>query len=173
MSIFDKIWNELKTLFPFLTSAAEKTFNQLESTIQTDGINGSLFAQIIKENVAATEADVKALIKAKLNLTDEQLSGLLTTLGISYKTDNVITYLQDEFTSKTDDILHSSFATEVAYFASIILSNGKLTWLTLLMGVGEYIFRKFVKAQDVSVVSIMDDTNITDPLPPDPTHPPK
>jgi len=153
-NIFDKIWNALKDLLPFLSSAAEKTFDQLEDSVKADGINGSLFAQIIKENTRAAASDVRNLIKAKLGLSTEQLSVLENEISSRYKLpseDDAIAYLQSEFAKYTDDILHSSFANEVAALASIILSKGKLTWVTLLMGVGEYIYRRYVKGQSVAL----------------------
>jgi hypothetical protein len=148
MSIIDF----LKKLFPFLASAAEKTFDDLEDAAKEAGINGSLFAQIIKENATAASTDVKNLIKAKLGLSDELLEALLIVIGQKYdvSSEHIIEYLQAEFATRTDDVLHSSFANEVASVAAIVLSKGKLTWLTLLMGVGEFIYRKYVKGVDVT-----------------------
>lgn len=152
MSIIDFF----KKLFPFLVSAAEKTFDQLEDAAQTAGINGSLFAQIIKENTEAGISDVEALIKAKLYLSDGEVEELFKTIREKYNIPDdqqVVNYLQNKFKNATDDILHSSLANEVASLVSIVLSKGKLTWLTLLAGVGEYIYRKYVKGADVVILS--------------------
>lgn len=145
----------LEKLFPFLFSAAKKTFDQLEDAAQDAGINGSLFAQIIKENTEAAYDDVRALLVEKLSISDAELTDLEEQLVVKYKIpdeQNVIAFLQDKFANATDDILHNSLANEVASLVAIILSKGKLTWLTLLAGVGEYIYSKYVKGQDVSIV---------------------
>ncbi len=149
MSIIDL----LKKLFPFLVKAAEKAFNNLEEAAKTAGINGSLFAQIIKENVDAAESDVEALLKSKLGLTDTQYTLLVEAIAAKYsvKKENLILYLQTEFKTRTDDVLHSSLANEVFAAVAIVLSKGKLSWLTLAMGVGEFIYRKFVKGQAVKL----------------------
>jgi len=143
----------LKKLFPFLATAAEKTFDDLEDAAKEAGINGSLFAQIIKENTEAFEVDVENLIKAKLKLSDGQFALLMSVVSDKYgvSVSSLIPYLQAEFKNRTDDILHSSLANEIASLVAIVLSKGKLTWLTLLMGVGEFIYRKYVKGQDVSL----------------------
>jgi len=154
MSIFDKIWEALKEAFPFLSKAAERTFNDLEDAAKNAGINGSFFAQIIKENTSAAYDDVRNLVKAKLKLSDAQLTDLEEQLVVKYNIPtekNVYEFLQGKFANATDDILHSSLANEVASLASIILSKGKLTWVTLLMGVGEYVYRKYVKGHDVVI----------------------
>lgn len=158
MSIFDKIWNAVKTLLPFLAKAAEKTFNELEDAAKDAGINGSLFAQIIKENTDAAGIDVRNLLRDKLKMTDAQLDDLMFELSARYnvRPTEVIGHLQHEFATRIDDILHNSFANEIASLVGIILSNGKLTWLTLLMGVGEYIYRKYVKGADVRVMDVPD-----------------
>lgn len=150
MSIIDFF----KKLFPFLVSAAEKTFDQLEDSAQIAGVNGSLFAQIIKENTEAGIADVENLIKARLGLSDGTAEELFKTLREKYNIpddEQVVSFLQDKFKNATDDILHSSLANEVASLVAIVLSKGKLTWLTLLAGVGEYIYRKYVKGRDVQI----------------------
>lgn len=145
----------LEKLFPFLVSAARKTFDQLEDAVKEAGINGSLFAQIIKENVEAAETDVNNLIKDKLKLNDDQLQALLGEIRGKYNIPSALSvtkFLQAKFYDVTDDILHNSLANEVAAVAAIILSKGKLSWLTLLMGVGEYIYRKFVKGTPVVIM---------------------
>lgn len=145
----------LESLSPFLVSAARKTFDNLEDAVQEAGINGSLFAQIIKENVEATESDVNNLVKDKLKLNDDQLQALLGAIRAEYNIPTALSvtkFLQAKFYDATSDILHNSLANEVAAIVSIILSKGKLSWLTLLMGVGEYIYRKFVKGAPVVIM---------------------
>jgi len=154
----------LEGLLPFLVSAARKTFDKLEDSVKEAGINGSLFAQIIKENVDAAEADVNALLKEKLKLDDQQLQTLLAEIRVKYNVPTALSvtkFLQAKFYDVTDDILHNSLANEVAAVAAIILSKGKLSWLTLLMGVGEYIYRKFVKSTPVNIMT----TPCPDPKP--------
>lgn len=148
------IFSFLKGLFPFLVSAAEKTFKHLDDDVKESGINGSLFAQIIKDNVTAAQHDVEALIKDKLKLSDEAYKELADALRAEYKIPDalgVIVYLQNMVNDATSDILHNSKVQEIFSVAAAILSKGKLTWLTLAMGIGEYIYRKFVKGKDVAV----------------------
>lgn len=157
MSIIDL----LKKLFPFLVSAAERTFNNLEDAAKEAGINGSLFAQIIKENSEAASDDVKNIIKSKLGFSDAQLNDLLEALRQEYNIpteDHIIEFLQMKVNNVTSGILHNSVVNEIFTVAALALSKGKLTWLTLLMGVGEYIYRKFVKGVDVAVITGGGDT---------------
>lgn len=158
----------LEKLFPFLFSAAKKTFDQLEDAAKDAGINGSLFAQIIKENSGAAVEDVRNLIKAKLKITDAQLSELETDIAAQYNIptpETTIKVLQMKINNATSGILHNSIVNEIFAIAALALSKGKLTWLTLLMGVGEYIYRKFVKGQDVAIMEGGGGTN-----PPCPVH---
>lgn len=183
MGILDTIWNAFKKAFGHSVDAAKKTFEELEDEVQDNGIDGSKFAEIIKHNTEAEVEYVDALLQSTLKATKEAYDNLMFELRVKYKIPealSVIRYFQIELHETTDNDLHNSKCNELSNIAAIILSKGKLSWLTLLMGVGEYIYRKFVKGEPVKISLIQCPKGqipdgkggcMNDPIPPDPTHP--
>ena len=154
MSILD-FFKGLGKFFANLFKAAEKHIEDLDPETKKIGIDAAFFSQIIKENVEAAEADVNNLLKEKLHLTDEQLQGVFAIIRAKYNIPDAFTvtkWLQIKFHDITDDILHNSLANELFSVYAIEMSDGKLNWITLAMGVGEVLYRKFVKGAPVKIM---------------------
>jgi len=156
----------LESLFPFLFSAAAKTFDKLEDAAKEAGINGSLLSQIIKDNLDAAEEDIRKQFIKLTGLDEITVASVFEQIGEKYGISDgtIISYLQSLFKSAVSDEKFNSIANEVGVIAGIVLSGGKLTWLSLLAGLAEYIYRKFVKGKDVVIA--MATPPVTDPTTP-------
>jgi len=149
MSIFTKLFELIKTILPFLKSAAQKGYDELPTEAQEQ----------LKAVSKVVEA-VKQLILAGKQFTSSdiaQLSGVDTS--------NVEQYLIAYVKSKTGDT--ASFDEAIGYikhyvdmgnttglkslwsdlFHVIAEEFSHIDWRTLLYGVGQLVFDEFVKGK--------------------------
>ncbi len=137
----------LEKLLPFLYNAAERAFDDLEAEAQKDGINGSKIAQVIKNNLDADETTVTALIAQETGMDAVDVGAALQQIGEHYGiTDgSIITYLQGELKKASGTLNWNGLVKTFGDIGAIVLSKGKITWETLALGVGQYIYDKYIK----------------------------
>lgn len=136
--------------FAKLFGDTKDAFNDLPKEQQDAIIQGVNISQIIKDGYAKGEAFVVTQIAAKLNVSEDVANGVilyvLKSFGINEPS------IQEGF-DKLADRVQSGLTDEGwnglwqlgAQSAASWMSTGKLNWLTLSLGVVEFVVQHFIK----------------------------
>lgn len=172
--LFGAIWDAIKSLF----ESTKDAFNNLPADEQQAILNGTKVAQIIKDNITRGETYVIDVVAIQCGISIDDATDLFQTLAKDLKLDQVVSGVAERIESGITDIAHSSLFQSIAQFAASYLSGGKVSWITLALGVIEYAYQ-YLKANNEFPV-VQNSGAVTaaqapggDPLPRDPTHPPK
>lgn len=151
MNIFKAIWGGIKTILPFLMTAAEKSFKSLPSTEQERLKMASIVTQVVKKGFEAHKP-IKDII-----------ADLLATTGYSEQT--LFTWFNSYWTAKGHTVADLSEAVSLMIAdASMRTKDGlkelwngftnlvggfitNVDWEALTMGLIEYVFRTYVKGK--------------------------
>lgn len=154
-SIFEKLWELIKSILPQLKSAAQKAIEQLPDDKKQQLVNISKMTEVIKQAWPKVQSgeltinDVEKLIQDNTGFTPEVIESYVFSyfkdrgLTISTLTDG-FTALFNDASQRTETGLKSlwhGFTTLVSEFASAI------DWETLLMGIIEEIYQTEVKGK--------------------------
>jgi len=131
-------------------NAAGKAFKTLPPDQQTGAINGSQISQIIKNGYAKGEAWVISEITSVTGLPADVATQTVLSIAkdAGVNTTSVQAYLDhiaDKVQSGLTDSGWNALWQNVAKFAAIYLTQGKLSWASLSLGLLEYIFQTYVK----------------------------
>lgn len=149
MSIWNILFGIVKTVLPFLRSAAEKAFNSLPKDEQVKLIQVSKLVELIKLSKGKTAKEVETLISGKIGISKETAFAWLIeywqskghTVG-SLK--EAIELLWADASTRTETGLKSLWS-GLNNIVSAIVTN--VDWQALLFGIGEYVYRTYVKGR--------------------------
>jgi hypothetical protein len=139
MTIAGNILRAIGHAFASLFKSAETHFTPED---QAAILNGSMIPQIIKQNLDLGELAIIQLITTRIGMPPTEVQALLQGL---YKQFNVATLSEYQNILKSSQgsvwmgILETS-----AKILAIALSNGKLTWESLGLGLLQYAYNSFI-----------------------------
>lgn len=134
-----------------LFNSTKKDFNSLPPDQQQAAINGSQISQIIKTGYAKGEAWVITQVTALTGLPADVATQTILSIA---KDDGVnVTSVQAYLDALADKIQvgitnnkWNALFEDLAKFGATYLTQGKLDWVTLGLGIIQYAFQAFVKA---------------------------
>ncbi|MEB0262287.1 hypothetical protein [Mucilaginibacter sp. 10I4] len=145
-----KLIQSIGHFFANLFAHTKEDFNNLPKDQQDAIIQGVNLSQLIKDGYKEGEAALVANVAAKLNISTDVAKGLilytLKSLGIN------VTVIQDGLNQLADRI-QAGITDEgwnglwqvAAQSAASWLSTGSLNWITLGLGVVEFVVQHFLK----------------------------
>lgn len=149
MNIFKTLLNVLKVVLPFLRTAAEKAFKQLPKEQQELAINISKMVEIIKQMLGQPRTIVYKKITELTGFDEHQIIKCMATY--SYQnglrpgpSGDYLAAIANEKELKIDSGCNSLWCGMSNIVTSVVAG---IDWQILLMGVGEYIYRTFVKGR--------------------------
>ncbi|QTE37462.1 hypothetical protein J3L18_30930 [Mucilaginibacter gossypii] len=140
----------LESIFPFLFNAVERFFDKLPKDQQQSLIQAGQFGQIIKKFL--TEGyqaiiDEAGKIGIDSMTADKLLNDLGGKLGLTVKDGaDLIDQLQAKVNAGLQDSAWDNLWTSVSGQLSIIIAGGAINWPTLALGLVEFVYQKFIKA---------------------------
>lgn len=169
MSIFSSLFGGLCKLIKGLFESTQDEFNKLPKEQQDAILQGVQVSQIIKDGVGKAESEVIQLVSDKLGISHDIAAGLFAQLSADLKVDQVVAGVADKIESGLTDLAHNALFDNIAKFAASFLGAGQVNWITLGLGVVEYAYQ-WLKSKGTLPKAT---AGTGDPVPPDPTHPPK
>lgn len=148
-SILSRIIASIGIFMVHLFTGAGNGFNELAPAMQQGAVNGSQISQILKLFYAKGEAfviqkitDVTGLpadVATQAVLSVAKDAGINTTSVQAY-----LDHIADTVQAGVTDNKWNALWQDVAKFAANYLTQGKLDWVTLSIGIIEYVFQTFV-----------------------------
>jgi len=144
--------NFFSGLYHKLLGDLESDFNDLPKDEQDALIKGGQFGEIVKQNFRNGYHAVLADASHVLGLSEAQADELLVALGKKLGINSqygfaTIDYLQSEFNKGLEDSSWDALWTTVSGQLQIILGGGKVNWVTVAIGLTEFVYQKFVKGK--------------------------
>lgn len=148
MSILKFLGQLLKVLLPFLMTAAEKAFKKLPKEKQGQLIAISKLVEVVKKSEGLSTGEIFKLIEKHTGLdadtATQYLIQYLYEKGISVKDVSPFQLIWDDAIERTETGLKSLWSG----ISNIVSSTvAEIDWELLLMGVGEFVYRSFVKGK--------------------------
>ena len=140
----------LEKILPFLFTAAEKQWDALTKEQQAAILNGSGgFAQIIKNNLDLGEVELKQLISEKTGLPLDVVNATFDAIAkeLNVSSDTVVVFIQASLKEAENTLNWNGLLTTIGSIAAIVLSGGSITWESLLMGLLQFAYKKFVQGK--------------------------
>lgn len=148
MSILKTLLGLLKVVFPILRTAAEKAFKKLPKEKQDELIAISKMVEIIKHMQGSSQEEVISKIITILGIDRGTIFNYLFAYyeqkGIMFSTENVFQPIWKDASLSTETGLKSLWSSISNIFAATV---AEIDWELLLMGVGEFVYRSFVKGK--------------------------
>lgn len=148
MNIFKTLLGLLKVVLPFLRSAAEKAFKKLPKEQQDKLIAISKLVEVIKQAKGKSTGEMFQLIEKHTGLdADEATQAIIQywlEKGIEVKDTNPFAMIWEDAQERTETGLKSLWAGISNIVSSVV---AEVDWQLLLMGVGEFVYRTFVKGK--------------------------
>lgn len=152
MSIFKALLGILKAVLPFLRSAAEKAFKKLPKEKQEQLIKISQMVEVIKQMRGDSFESVVNKINEVTGIANIDifvcLMGYLTQKGVEVKQGitlhELIVVIWNDAEKRTETGLKSLWSGISNIVSSVV---AEIDWELLLMGVGEFVYRNFVKGK--------------------------
>ncbi len=149
MSILKTLLGLLKAVLPFLRTAAEKAFKKLPKEKQDELIAISKMVEIIKQLKGKDTDEVFAKIS---ELTGLDKASIVDALIAYYQQKGIVRFgIKDIFEPIWNDAAHRTETGLKSLWSGIsnIISStvAEIDWQLLLMGVGEFVYRTFVKGK--------------------------
>jgi hypothetical protein len=145
-----KLLASIGGFFVHLFAGAQKGFEEMPADQQEQVIQGVNIAQILKENYTKGETAVVTLIAEKTSLPIDIAATAILAIakdnGINTTSvQDYLNHLADKIQAGITDNHWNSLWETAAKFAASYLSNGSVNWVTLGMGVIEYVLQTIVK----------------------------
>ena len=150
MSIFKTILGILKVVLPFLKSAAEKSFKKLPKDQQQTLIKVSQMVEIIKQ---LGDGDINDALDKIFDITGFTANEVRAHLADyceqhGYGVNKEAPIYQYFLAIRQDQVNRSGNALKSLWsgmFSVISATVSGIDWQSLLMGLGEYVYRTYVK----------------------------
>lgn len=151
MSIIKFLGNLLKVVLPFLRSAAEKAFKKLPKEQQQQLIQVSKMVEIIKQMQGKSQDEIIQKITELLGIDKATIVNAVLAYyeqkgiaGFSLAGGTLFKPIWDDAKKRTETGLKSLWSGISNIVSSTI---AEIDWQLLLMGVGEFVYRSFVKGK--------------------------
>ncbi len=149
MSIFTKLFELIKTILPFLKSAAQKGYDALPPEAQTQLQTVSKVVEAVKQLILAGKdvtADAIAVATGVASGDVEQyLISYVKSKGVDTDAiDVAIEYIKSQADSANETGLKALWT---GMFHTIAEEFSHIDWKTLLYGVGQLVFDEYVKGK--------------------------
>jgi hypothetical protein len=149
MSIFTKLFELIKTILPFLKSAAQKGYDALPEEAQQQLQAVSKVVESVKQLILAGKdinADAIAVATGVANGDVESyLISYAKSQGVNTDTlEGAVAYIKTQVANANDTGLKSLWT---SMFHTISEEFSHIDWRTLLYGVGQLVFDEYVKGK--------------------------
>lgn len=151
MSIFKFLGNLLKVVLPFLRTAAEKAFKKLPKEHQEQLIQVSKMVEIIKQMQGKPQDEILQKITELLGVDKATIVNAILSYyeqkgisGFSLAGGTLFKPIWDDVKKRTETGLNSLWSGISNLISSTV---AEIDWQLLLMGVGEFVYRTFVKGK--------------------------
>lgn len=150
MSFISRLLESIGDFFSHLFTGVENGFEQLPKEQQDPIIQGTNISQILKDGYKNGAEAVVETIATKLNVSTDVATGVVIQVGkdLGINTDkvqDVLDHIADQIQAGITDNAWNGLWQNVAKFAASWMSTGSVNWVTLSMGVIEFVLQKFVK----------------------------
>ena len=149
MSILKTLLGLLKVVLPFLRTAAEKAFKKLPKEKQDELIAISKMVEIIKQMHGKKQSEIISKITELLGIDEPTIVNYILSYYeqkgiVNFTVDNIFQPIWTDIYKSTETGLKSLWSG----ISNIISSTvAEIDWQLLLMGVGEFVYRTFVKGK--------------------------
>jgi hypothetical protein len=151
-TFFGKLLAAIGGFFIHLLSGAKTAFNELSPEQQQALINGVNISQIIKENYSKGETAVVELIATQTGLPNDVVAASILAIakdaGINITSvQGYLDALADKVQAGITDNGWNSLFSDIAAFGASWLSTGSLNWISLSMGLIEFVYQHSVASK--------------------------
>jgi hypothetical protein len=133
-----------------LFNSTGKAFKELPPDQQQGAIFGSQISQIIKNGYAKGEAwvisEISNVTGLPSDVVEQTVLSIAKDAGVNTASVQVyLDHLADKLQSGITDNGHDALFETIAKFAASYLTQGKLNWVTLGLGIIEYVYNAYIK----------------------------
>jgi len=156
MSFITKI---LESILPFLFSALKRSWDNLTKVQQDALVNSGVIGQYLKNNLTALGGDLVTAIATHTGLPSDTVEGALIAIakefGLSTTSVNeAVAFLQSKLQAAESTPLWNGLLSTLLNVGGTILSGGTVDWVHVALGLGEYVYQKFVKPVNLLPVTV-------------------
>ena len=135
--------------FSGLFNSAKTAFNNLTPAEKDAIISGVNISQLIKDNYKLGEGAIVGLISTKTGLSAPVVSAAILSIGKDLgidtgKIQDVLDHIANTVQKGLTDPAWNNLWQAIAKFGAMYLSNGRLDWVSLSMGLVEWAVQTFI-----------------------------
>jgi hypothetical protein len=154
-TFFGSLLAAIGGFFANLVSGARGAFNKLSPDQQKALIDGTNISQILKENYKQGESSVLALITKTTGIPTDVATQVILAIakdaGVNVTSvQDYLNHLADKVQSGITDNGWNALFSDIAAFGASWLSTGSLNWVSLGMGLVEFVYIHFIAGKKVN-----------------------
>jgi hypothetical protein len=154
-TLFGRLLATIGGFFISLVSGARGAFNKLSPEQQKALIDGTNISQILKENYKQGEVAVLALITKTTGIPADVATQVILAIakdaGVNVTSvQDYLNHLADKVQAGITDNGWNALFSDIASFGASWLSTGSLNWVSLGMGLIEFVYQHFIASKKVN-----------------------